>query len=112
MRVLERNKRTIHYQNPTGKEIELKDSKGFYTGEKVPEFTPECEWRVNYTVDTTSNGEYIATFGSITDYDLVMACVECPLVEGAKVVASGTKYKVVKIVESLNGYRIALKEQA
>lgn len=109
MRVLERNKRTVRYQNP-GVVEEIKDSKGFYTGEKRTVDAPEVEWRVNYAVASASSGEYIATFGSITDYDVVMVCKECPLIEGAKVTADGKKYKVVKIVPSLNSYQIALKE--
>lgn len=108
MRVLERNKRAVHYINPTGGETELKDENGFYTGEYAPEYTEDAIWRVNWAVSIGSPGEYVDTFGKAIEYDCVMVSMDCPLVEGS-IVTADRKYEVKKIVQSLNGYVIALK---
>lgn len=114
MRVLEKNKRSYHYANPTGETIMKKDENGFYSSEVENEYEPIVRAKANYS---SVNGEQVVSaFGTFDDYNAVMVFAgECPLIEGSKLwidrpIDKEADYSVKKVAKSLNGCLVALKK--
>lgn len=113
MRVLEKNKRSYHYANPTGNTIMKKDEEGYFSSEIEIEYEPVVKAKANYS---SVNGEQIVSaFGAFEDYSIVMIFAgDCPLIEGSKLwidspIDKEADYSVKKVAKSLSGCLVALQ---
>lgn len=114
MRLLERNKRTFYYANPTGVIEVLKDEWGNETGEAAEEY--ETPVKARYNISGAVGQESIAVFGSDTNYARTIAAPsDCAIVERARVwygvpPTGRHNYVVRRVADSLNTKLLALTE--
>ena len=108
MRTLNRNSRSVAYEKVIGTEPIL-DSFGNDTllVRKLYGTTVTAYWNISAAVGEEAN----EIFGEQTDYSrTVTLCGSCPVSEGDRVTFSDTRYTVVKIADSKNGFLLALRE--
>lgn len=110
MRTLERNKRSVTYENVIDTQP-IMDAYGNETLQvrKVYAEPVTARWNVSAAVGEEAN----EIFGNLTDYSrTVTLCGVCPVNEGDRVTFGDEKYTVVKIADSKNGFLLALREVA
>ena len=108
MRTLKRNMREVTYENVAATEP-IKDVYGNDTLEvrKLYAAPVTAYWNVSAATGEEAN----EIFGEQTDYSrTVTLCGSCPVSEGDRVTFSNTRYTVVKIADSKNGFLLALRE--
>lgn len=92
MRVLERNKQTLFYANPTGF-VYATDSNGFKTGEKTVSYGNPVEVRMSMAISSGANNlgsqgmAEIEPYGIATGYThrAVTEDLNCPMAEESRV---------------------------
>ena len=92
MRVLERNKQTLFYANPTGF-VYATDSNGFKTGEKTVSYGNPVEARMSMAISSGANNlgsqgmAEIEPYGIATGYThrAVTEDLNCPMAEESRV---------------------------
>ena len=120
MKTLKRNHQTLYYSLYTGFE-EIKDSNGYYTGEKANSYSVPVMMKA--TISPVKGESSIQLFGNLEDYDRVvttcnMDCqidensilwvgIEPPTKNGAYV-PTGYNYIVKRVSPSLNSIAIAI----
>lgn len=114
MRLLERNKRSLWYANPTGETTPSVDEWGNETGEETPVYGDPVQTRLNYSA---ASGEAVAeAFGAFTDYSIAIAApADCPMIESTLLwigidPPAEANYRVVRVAKSLNGVLLAVNE--
>ena len=109
MRSLQRNTRKIQYAIPLGAKPIL-DDYGNDTLEVETEYSDPREMYVNISANVGEDA--VNTFGSFTEYNrtITLSGIECPLVEGTIVWFGNSRYTVVRVADSKNGFLIALRE--
>ena len=108
MRTLNRNSRPVSYVKVIGTEPIL-DAYGNDTLQvrKLYGAPVTAYWNISAAVGEEAN----EIFGDLTDYSrTVTLCGNCPVSEGDRVTFSNTRYTVVKIADSKNGFLLALRE--
>ena len=108
MRILERNKREVTYENLIRTE-QIKDANGYNTMEVRKVYAPPVtvRWNISAAVGEEAN----EIFGDLTDYSrTVSICGDCPVSEGDRVTFMGKRYTVAKIADSKNAWMLALRE--
>lgn len=108
MRTLNRNARSVSYEKVIGTEPILDDyGNDTLQVRKIYGSPVTSRWNVSAAVGEEAN----EIFGDMTDYSRTVAlCGDCPVSEGDRVTFSNTRYTVVKIADSKNGFLLALRE--
>lgn len=122
MRCLNKNKQTFHYALYLGNE-EIKNSDGFYTGERKAKYSEPHEMRANISAARNASYGSVSTeaFGTDIQYDKVIVidnpkceidehtilCIDIPFTVTDGVMPYD--YVVVKVARSLNSVSYAIQ---
>lgn len=119
MRLMQRNLKTVYYSLYKGL-TEVKDDKGFKTGEKVETYSDAV--KIKASVSPASGSAQTEMFGSVDSYDRVMIVgdMNCPIDENTILFVDidptyadkkpMPDYKVRKVAKSLNHISYAIKK--
>lgn len=107
MRTLARNKQVIEYSNPTGELEAVLDEYGYETGDYELGYEPRQSAWVNISPPLTEVDRDV--FGLDLTYDLVLVVEYLDITEEARVWFRNNEYMVIRVAESLNHLRIALR---